>query len=210
MDTSKQAGRLSYGNQDSPMTPTLHRPTRSRAWLAFFAVLVVLAAAGVTLPIVYNLGQQLTAEELATARARWDAAGPADYDLTFSIRYDGDQLAERHIVSVRDGKPAFAVCEGEVIYAAPALGSLLGLAGYHGERQRPRDMPAIFGHIADLLKDQEESGGKHFLAVAFDPRNGHPRRVVRRVRRSSTREEWQFRLWLPGELAAKAAGGQGP
>jgi hypothetical protein len=51
------------------MTPTLHRPTRSRAWLAFFAVLVVLAAAGVTLPIVYNLGQQLTAEELATARA---------------------------------------------------------------------------------------------------------------------------------------------
>ena len=194
----------------NPPASDLNRPTQSRAWIAFFAVLTVLAVAGVTLPIVYNLGQQLTPAELAAARARWDAAGPTDYDLTFSIRYDGDQLAERHIVSVRGGKPAFAVCEGEVIYAAPALGSLLGLAGYNGERQRPRDMPAIFGHIAELLNDQEESGGKHFLAVAFDPKNGHPRRLVQRVRGSSTRQEWQFRLWLPGELSAKAAGGQGP
>lgn len=71
-------------------------------------------------------------------------------------------------------------------------------------------MPAIFQHIAELLEDQETSGGKNFLAVAFDSRDGHPRRVVRRVRRSSTREEWQFRLWQPGELAAKAAGGTQP
>ena len=185
-------------------------PIRSRAWIAFFAVLIAMAGAGVALPIVYNLRQQLTGDELEAARSRWDAAGPADYDLTFSIRYDGDQLAERHVVSVRDGKAALALCEGEVIYASSGVGSLLGLAGYSGERQRPRDMPAIFGHIANLLKEQEETGGKNFLAVAFDPKNGHPRRIVQRVRRSSTRQEWQFRLWLPGELATKAAGGARP
>ena len=191
-----------------PPPSDLARPTRSRGWIAFFAGLIVLAVTGVTLPIVYNIGQQLKAEELEAARERWQSSGPADYDLTFSIRYDRDQLAERHIVLVRDGMATFAVCEGEVVHAAPALGSLLGLAGVNAERQRPRDVPAIFRHIEDLLKDQEESDGKNFLVVAFDPKDGHPRRIVRRVRKSSIREEWQFRLWLPGELAAKAAGGQ--
>jgi PAS domain-containing protein len=197
------------------MTPTppasdLNRPTQSRAWLAFFAVLIVMGVAGVMLPLVYNLGQQLTGDQLEKAREQWRSDGPTDYDLTFSIRYDGDQIAERHIVLVRDGKASFAACEGEIVYAAPALGSLVGLSGFDAERQRPRDMPAIFQHIADLLKDQEESDGKNFLAVVFDPRNGYPRRVVRRVRRSSTREEWQIRLWLSGELAAKAIGGNKP
>jgi hypothetical protein len=203
-----------------PPASDLNRPTQSRAWLAFFAVLIVLGVAGVMLPLVYNLGQQLTGDELAKAREQWNSSGPGDYDLTFSIRYDGDQkdktkdktkgkdIAERHIVLVRDGKASFAACEGEVVHAAPAVGALLGLAGFAAERQRPRDMPAIFQHIADLLNDQEESDGKNFLVAVFDPRDGHPRRVVRRVRRSSTREEWQLRLWLPGELAAKAAGGR--
>ena len=45
---------------------------RSRRYLAFFAVLFVLAATGVALPIVYNLNQQLRPDELAAARA----AGP--------------------------------------------------------------------------------------------------------------------------------------
>ena len=188
-----------------PPASDLNRPTQSRAWLAFFAVLIVMGVAGVMLPVVYNLGQQLKAEDLEKARASWDATGPTDYDLTFSIRYDGDQIAERHVVLVRDGKASFAACEGEVVHAAPAVGALLGLVGFDAERQRPRDMPAIYQHIADLLNDQEESGGKNFLAVVFDPRDGHPRRIVRRVRRSSTREEWQIRLWLPGELAAKEA-----
>ena len=193
-----------------PTAPGLHRPVRSRAWLVFFAILIVMCVAGVMLPILYNLHQQLKAEDLEKNRAHWQADGPKDYDLTFSIRYDGDQLPERHIVLVRDGKASFAVCEGEVVHAAPALGSLIGLAGVNAERQRPRDMPAIFGHIDDLLKDQEESNGKNFIVVVFDPRDGHPRRIVRRIRKSSTREEWHFRLWQPGELAAKAAGGTRP
>lgn len=193
-----------------PPASDLHRPTRSRGWLAFFAVLIVLGVAGVMWPLVYNLGQQLKGGDLEQARASWNASGRTDYDLTFSIRYDGDQIAERHIVLVRDGKAAFASCEGEVVHAAPALGALLGLSGFDGERQRPRDMPAIFHHIGNLLKDQDESEGKNFLVAVFDPRDGYPRRFVWRVRRSSKREEWLIRLWLPGELAAKAAGGNKP
>src|SRR5687768_14527457 len=120
----------------TPPSPAsdLSRPTRSRGWLAFFGVLIFMGVAGVTLPILYNLEQQLKPELLEKSRALWEAVGPTDYDLTFMIRYDGDQLAERHIVLVRDGKASFALAEGEIVHAAPVIGAILGLAGVNSER----------------------------------------------------------------------------
>src|SRR5262245_59451196 len=105
-----------------PTTP----PRRPLRWVGFFAVLAVLAGAGVTLPIVYNLGLQLRPEQLEAARQTWRERGPADYDLTFTITYDREKLGERHIVLVRGGKVVFASCEGEVLAVAPALGAALG------------------------------------------------------------------------------------
>ena len=43
----------------------------------------------------------------------WRERGPADYDLTFNIRFDRDPTRERHVVRVRGGRVVFAACEGE-------------------------------------------------------------------------------------------------
>src|SRR5688572_8738986 len=84
-------------------------------WVAVFAVLGVLGATGVTIPIVYNLNQQLKPEQLIEARRRWREQGPKDYDLTYTVTYDRNRLGERHIVLVRGGEVVFASCEGEVV-----------------------------------------------------------------------------------------------
>jgi hypothetical protein len=36
--------------------------------------------------------------------------------------------------------------------------------------------------------------------AAFDPKDGYPRRFISRVRGTSTREEWNLRLWPAGTL----------
>jgi hypothetical protein len=183
--------------------PADRRPRRSRAWVGFFALLAALAAAAVALPILYNLGQQLRPEQLDAARRRWHENGPKDYDLTFSVAYDRERLAERHIVLVRGGKVVLAACEGEVVSLAPALAALVGLP-LGGTGTAPgRDVPAIFDHIADLLREQTPGARRNFVVAAFDPKDGHPRRFIFRVRGTSTREEWNLRLWPAGALDAK-------
>src|SRR5437764_1172920 len=100
----------------TPLTPQPKTPARPRSWIGFFVVLGLLAVVGVALPILYNLNQQLDARDLARAEERWREAGPADYDLTFMIRYDREELAERHVVLVRGGKAVFAAVEDEVVH----------------------------------------------------------------------------------------------
>jgi hypothetical protein len=174
---------------------------RSRGWVAFFVILVSLAAAGAVLPILYNRGQQLRPEQLDAARGLWREAGPADYDLTFSVQYDREPSAERHIVLVRGGRPVYASGEGEVVYVGPGLGALLGVSA--GPAQgRALDVPAIFDRVGAMLGEDES--GRNFLVAVFDPKAGWPRRVIRRVRGTSSREEWNLRVWPPGELERQA------
>jgi hypothetical protein len=71
---------------------------RSRAWVLFFAALFLLAAAAVTLEVGFSLHQQLTPTALERARALWDENGPADYDLTYTVKRQtrsGDRLRAR-------------------------------------------------------------------------------------------------------------------
>lgn len=179
-------------------------PRRDYGWLAFFAVLSGLSLTAVVLPILYNLGQQLRPEQLDGARRLWGEAGPADYDLTFNVRIDRETTRERHTVRVRGGRVLFAACEGEVLYASPALGGAIGLPFGTTAQEPPWTVERVFDHVAGLLRDQQESGGRNFLVAVFDPREGYPRRFVRRVTRSSTREEWDLKLWRPGELEREA------
>ena len=183
---------------------------RGWRWVAFFAVLVALAAAAVTLPIVYNLGQLLRPEQLEEARRRWAANGPADYDLTFSIRYDREPQAERHVVLVRGGRVVYAACEGELRYVGEGIGALAGLPAGGVRRGPPVDVPAIFSHIERLLREAGERQGRDFLVATFHGEDGHPRRIIRRVRGTSTREEWNIRVWPAGSLAAGPGGAGGP
>jgi hypothetical protein len=171
----------------------------SRAWIGFFALLVVLGLAAVVLPILTNLRQQLRPEQLAEARQLWKEKGPSDYDLTFTVTYDREPRPENHLVVVRGGKVALAAGEGEITWLGPALRAFAGLPPgvLPGERF---DVPAFFDHIEELL--HAESSGKrgNFLLAVFDPKDGHPRRIVFRQGGSSTREEWNLRLLPAGAL----------
>lgn len=171
----------------------------SRSWIGYFVLLGILSATGIVLPIVYNRSQQLRQEQLDAARLRWRQSGPADYDLTYSVKYDRDATAQRHVVLVRGEKIAWAGCEGETVSLSPAVGAVVGLTSGAGLRGG-QDIPAIFAHLQHLLDDQERSGGNRFLVAVFDPAQGWPRRFVWRIRRSSSREEWDLRVWPPGEL----------
>jgi hypothetical protein len=177
---------------------------RNYGWMIFFVVLTALSVTAVVLPIVYNLGQQLRPEQLDEARLRWRERGPADYDLTFNIRFDRDPIRERHVVRVRGGQVQFAACEGEVLYASPALGGAIGLPFGTTAEPPPWTVERVFDHLAGLLAQQQETGGKDFLVAVFDPKEGYPRRFVRRIARTSTREEWDLKLWRPGELEQEA------
>ncbi len=173
---------------------------RSRAWVGFFVLLVILAGIAVTMPIVYNLGQQLRPEQLEAARQRWSKNGPLDYDLTFSITYDRDPIAQRHMVAVRGGKVVFASCEGEILSLSRPLRAAAGLPAGSLGQDVGQDVPAVFDHIERTLKEEDSAARRNFLVAVFDPKNGHPRRFIRRVRGSSTREEWNLRLWPAGTL----------
>jgi hypothetical protein len=166
--------------------------------MGYLVLLVLLSAVAAVTPIVYNLRQQLRPEQLAAARQRWRNHGPADYDLTFAIRYDRERLPLRHLVLVRGGKVVFASCEGEIVTLSPALRAAAGLPAGGLGREPGQDVPAIFDHIDELL--HEPDAQHNYLVVMFDPRDGHPRKIIRRVRRSDTREEWSLRLWPAGTL----------
>jgi hypothetical protein len=166
-------------------------------------VLAGLSVVAVVLPIVYNLDQQLRPGQLAAARERWRRAGPADYDLTYSVQYDRERLAQRHVVLVRGGRVAWASCEGEVVCVSPAVGAVVGLAAGAGTAGG-RDVPAIFDHVEALLREEGSPGRRNLLVAVFDPQAGWPRRIIRRVRGTSTREEWNLHVWPAGDLAREA------
>jgi hypothetical protein len=179
-----------------------NKPSSGRwRWVSFFVLLTVLAAVGVTLPIVYNLNQQLTPEQLRQAQQRWQANGPKDYDLTYAITYDRERLAERHVVLVRGGEVVFESCEGEVVQMAPALSAAVGFPLGGAAEGAGRDVPSIFKHVETLLSEANTAQRRNFIVAVFDPREGYPRRFIRRVRGTKTREEWDVRLWPPGALA---------
>lgn len=181
--------------------PSPRKNQRAWRWAAYFLILAVLVGIAITLPILYNLNQQLRPDQLDAARERWRSQGPRDYDLTFSIQYDREPLAERHVVLVREGRVVMACCEGELVALSPVLGACVGLPGGAAPGVG-RDVPAIFAHLQSLL--EEEGSQRNFLVAVFDPQTGWPRRFIRRVRRQSTREEWNLRVWPAGYLEEKA------
>jgi hypothetical protein len=176
---------------------------RPWGWVVFFVVLGGLSLIAVILPILYNLGQQLRQEALDQARTRWQEAGPADYDLTFNVYVDRDRLPLRNVVVVRGGKVVLAACEGEPVETSPEASAAMGLPLGGIGRSRGYTVPRLFDHLQKLL-DEEQEDRRNFLVAVFDPATGWPRRFIRRIRGTSTREEWNLKLWKPGELEEQA------
>jgi hypothetical protein len=171
---------------------------RNQGWIGFFVILAALGTAAVVIPIVYNLGLQLKWDALEQAHARWRANGPADYELDYQERHThngaSDETAYR--VSVRNRRVTAVACNGELTFlgsAGPALG--LGpwtydLPGKCGAR----DVDEMFDHIESQMQQDLDHSQRPYATADFDPKDGHPRRYVRRIRGGAERLEWTVKL----------------
>jgi hypothetical protein len=182
----------------------------NRNWAWFFAVLFLLGAAAVAIPLVYNIRQQLAPEQVEQARELWRSAGPRDYDIDYQERQthgpDTDESTYR--VMVRDGRVAVVFLEGRLSLlsgSAPALALGLwpkALPGTSGAR----DIDGMFDHIESQLRQDLSLSRRPFATASFDKRDGHPTRYVRRIRGGAERLEWTVKLMRVGDAAPEPAG----
>ena len=156
--------------------PTQRR--RSRGWLWFFGILIVLTITSITVQISFNLSQQLTQQKLDAARMRWREAGPRDYDLEYTIEKIGSK--ETFQVHVRDGKVVASTRDGQA--EEPRL-------------FRYRDMLYLFTLMEDFLEHDTQPGMPRTFATAiFDQADSHVIRYVRSVKSTLERQEIKTRL----------------
>jgi hypothetical protein len=148
-------------------------PRRSRGWIWIFVTLVVLTVVAIGVQIWYNAGQQLTAEYLSEAEARWRQHGPRDYDMEYVKKVDRDE--ETYVVHVRQGKVTEATRNGV------ALEERL----YHYQT-----MLALFGFIDEFWEiDHKPGSPRVFVVATFDPQDGHLIHYIRSVMSSRQRQE---------------------
>lgn len=151
-------------------------PRRSRGWIWYFVILAILAIGSAVTLVTYNLQQQLKPEQLAAAEEKWTKNGPRDYDMEFTKQGSATGTYQVH---VRNGK---------VVYAEPDERSLEQKRAYYS-------MAALFGYVAEFLKEDSQPGARRTYAVAqFDPNDGHLIHYVRRVMGTNQRLEITVQL----------------
>jgi hypothetical protein len=97
----------------------------------------------------------------------------------------------------------WASCEDVGVQVSPAIGAVIGVNAGCPTRGG-KDIKALFAHLDAILTHQSDAARQNFLVAVFDPKVGWPRRIIYRVRGTSTREEWNLKLWEAGELERKA------
>jgi hypothetical protein len=168
-----------------------------RSWLWFFGTVLVLAAAAIIIPIVYNLRLQLTPEQLGHARALWRERGTPNYDLDYSERRDRDPEPDEIWVKVRGGKVVAMAINGERVRFDDVSGLVLGPVTRNLPYRdlSPYTVDGLLDQIEARLKQDESSPGRRNYATAsFDSRDGHPVRYVHRNMTTKKRLEWQIKL----------------
>jgi hypothetical protein len=150
---------------------------------------------------VYNLRQQLRPEQVAEARERWRQAAPADYDLKLFVltNHDGREERDEYVTVVRGGRVVLVGCNGELLYAAPALAALTGpgLLAPPREDLSRHGVEGLFRQIEETLRQDQASGGRNYATAKFDPADGHPQHYIHRIRGTKERVEWLVRLERP-------------
>lgn len=155
----------------------MNEPKRNRGWIWYFVILIVLTIASITVMIVYNLGQQLKPEQLATARALWAEKGPADYDMEYT---QIGNAPGTYKVQVRDGEVVSATLDGRALEPRQY--------GYY-------DMRGLFNSIDGFLEHDSKPGQpRTFTKAVFAADDGHVIRYIRRAMGSSERLEINVRL----------------
>jgi len=151
---------------------------RNRGWIWFFVVLGILAAAAVTINMLYSARQRLTMDQLRSAQERWDRTGPRDYDLVIdktigSATPGGDKTRDRITVEVRGGK-----CRAGKINGQPLDERLLS----------EYDMAGWLSFVEEFVRQSEKPDApRTFLSADFEPQTGALLRFRRSVR---TTREW--------------------
>jgi hypothetical protein len=149
--------------------------TKSRRWIWYFVVLFALAFLATAVLIVFNLKQQLKPEQLAAARALWQAKGPRDYTMSYRTRIDSEANANHYWVKVRGGRVVDSKFNDQA--ESPQL------LPYRG-------MDRIFDDIEDFMRIDSQPGRPRAYVVAiFDEQTGGLCRYVHRVMGSQQRVE---------------------
>lgn len=157
-------------------------PTPNRRWIWFFALVTLLALAGVTIPIVYNLRQQLTRAQLQDAMDRWDEKGPKSYNLRYVVKKSNTE-PEVFTSEVRAGKVIAAALNGRPL---------------DEPQRRYRDMRHLFSDMQQFLNcDLEPGKPRPFATAHFDATTGHLLRYVRAVRGTRERVEIDVQVMKP-------------
>src|SRR4051794_36771150 len=157
---------------------------RSRRWVWFFAVLLVLGVVAVTVPLVYNLKAQLTPEQLEAARTLWKENGPADYGLLYQERIDAGPV-ETFRVEVRGDKVSVWRREG---------GKEKNLEELTPSQRQAYTVPGLFDRMERFLEEDRAASRRNYVTAAFDARDGHPTHYVRRVSGTQERLEWVIEM----------------
>jgi hypothetical protein len=157
---------------------------QGRAWIWFFAVLIVLTLTGITVQIWYNARQQLTWEQLIGAEQLWKQKGPPDYDLDYTIKKIGS--TDVYHVQVRNGQVVSATCNDQP----------LPERSYHYQ-----DMPHLLGFIEEFWRQdhpESEPAPRVYATATFDPQDGHLLHYVRSVTAKRERVEITVELHRAG------------
>jgi hypothetical protein len=156
----------------------------TRNWIWFFLLLALLGILAVAIPLVVNLQQQLTSEQLQAARALWAAHAPRNYDLEVESKEEGippagGERQQSWQVRVRNGTVEAVVANGTDV--SPPF--------------PPYDVPGLFDRIEELLQQNQKTGGApSFLSAQFDREDGHPLHVVQRIQGTRQRLEIIVRM----------------
>ena len=83
------------------------RPPGSYRWVWFFVALGAICILVFIILSLFNSNQQLSAEELQAARARWKKHGLGSYVLRYKVKVvsgAGDRLENSYVVTVYKGR----------------------------------------------------------------------------------------------------------
>jgi len=152
-------------------------------WIAAGLALGVLVALFVSLR---EPGESLTRDGLATARARWEGGGPADYVLEVTT---GGAAGARHSITVRGGEVVAMTSGGAE--ASPAAWPYWSVEG-------------LFGFLETELENAERpqqaygvGSGEVVVRVRYHPRWGYPEYFMRHVLGKRLGIEWRVTRFEP-------------
>jgi hypothetical protein len=155
---------------------------KNRKWVWYFLLVLALSAVAVAIIIGYNLGQQLTADQLEAAMQTWRERQPAGYEFDYTVKR-GDAKPDLYEIRVKDHKVVF--------------GSLNGI-NIDVEKLENHSMWALLQDIKTFMdRDAEPGKAWTYTRARFDEQDGHLLWYVRRVMGSRERVEIEVKDYRP-------------